>query len=162
MEMGPKYKDMELASFMSTSKGYMGEYVAKCFENNVLHVLYASDIYWNDLQVTFAHRYLLFEKICFFACILLWIDKYPCYGNVKDACSIFKLIYVNLGSRLFNLEVVKELNQGEKNYSICFSNVNAKFSHIFYSLIHSFIIQFWKEIDRYFKVISICFINILW
>lgn len=27
MEMGPEYKDMELASFMSTSKGYMGEYV---------------------------------------------------------------------------------------------------------------------------------------
>lgn len=25
MEMGPEYKDMELASFMSTSKGYMGE-----------------------------------------------------------------------------------------------------------------------------------------
>ncbi|XP_064640800.1 alanine aminotransferase 1-like isoform X2 [Lineus longissimus] len=25
MEMGPKYKDMELASFMTTSKGYMGE-----------------------------------------------------------------------------------------------------------------------------------------
>lgn len=24
-EMGPEYKDMELASFMSTSKGYMGE-----------------------------------------------------------------------------------------------------------------------------------------
>lgn len=27
MEMGPEYKNMELASFMSTSKGYMGEYV---------------------------------------------------------------------------------------------------------------------------------------
>ena len=53
--MGPKYKDMELASFMSTSKGYMGEYVAKCFMN---HVSYANDIYWNDLQVTITQRYL--------------------------------------------------------------------------------------------------------
>lgn len=30
MEMGPEYNHLELASFMSTSKGYMGEYVL-CF-----------------------------------------------------------------------------------------------------------------------------------
>ena len=30
-EMGGEYADMELASFMSTSKGFMGEYVSFCF-----------------------------------------------------------------------------------------------------------------------------------
>jgi len=29
--MGGEYAEMELASFMSTSKGFMGEYVLFCF-----------------------------------------------------------------------------------------------------------------------------------
>ena len=33
-EMGPPYSDLELASFMSTSKGYMGEYVKANFKKS--------------------------------------------------------------------------------------------------------------------------------
>lgn len=52
MEMGPEYKDMELASFMSTSKGYMGEYVIIKYHISDLNIEDIEDDYqwvyiWN-------------------------------------------------------------------------------------------------------------------
>jgi len=62
--MGGEYAEMELASFMSTSKGFMGEYVPRLS----LNINSMAEI------ISYIHRITTLICRCFFKCCLLLKD----------------------------------------------------------------------------------------